>query len=207
MSPRILLLPALVACLAIAADKKPPKGDAANDSVAVECTILEAAQLQQLLGSDFGGLYVVVETTLTPQAAKPLDIHLDDFLMRSEQTGEHTGPLVASQIAGSSSLVVTPTGVGGGAVGAQNTGGYGGFGGIMMGSGGGMGTVQGNKSEVKTSAKKDPMLDVLKRKILTEKTTTEPVTGLLFFPMEKEKIKHLVLIYTAKQDKLRIRFK
>jgi len=203
---RTLLSALLVATLLPAAEKKLPQGDVGNDSVEVKATILDDEHLKQNFGCDFGALYVVVEATLTPQAGKPLDISLDDFLMRSEQTGDHTGPLTASQIAGSSSLVVTPTSGPGSGMGAQNTG-WGGFGGLMIGGGGGGGAVQGNKSEIKDSGKKDPMLEVLKRKILAEKTTTEPVTGLLFFPMEKEKTKHLVLIYTAKQDKLRIRFK
>ena len=46
------------------------------------------------------------------------------------------------------------------------------------------------------------MLSVLKRKILPEKTVSEPVTGLLFFPLDKEKPKHLALVYTTPTGKL-----
>ena len=59
----------------------------------------------------------------------------------------------------------------------------------MMG-GGAMGAPDrgdNTKVEVKESAEKDPMLSTLKRKILAEKTVTETVTGLLFFPLDKEK--------------------
>ena len=74
------------------------------------------------------------------------------------------------------------------------------------------------KTEIKTSEKRDPLLDVLKRKILTEKPVNEPVTGLLFFSLDKEKPKNLVLVYTtpappatdesaAAIPKLRIKFK
>ncbi|MES1261099.1 MAG: hypothetical protein ABUS49_05115, partial [Acidobacteriota bacterium] len=139
-----------------------------------------------------------------PKGGKPLDIRLDDFLLRSDQTGEHTGPLAAAQIAGQGALVVKR-----GDPPRSKTGFGGGFGGIMMG-GGAMGapdTTDRTKVEVKESAEKDPMLATLKRKILSEKTIGEPVTGLLFFPLDKEKPKHLALIYTTPSGKLRMQFR
>jgi hypothetical protein len=133
--------------------------------------------------------------------------------MRSEQSGAHSGALAASQIAGQDTLVVHQAdtrkkGVSFG----------GGMGPILMGGGGNAAPPPESKVEVKNSEKRDPMLDVLKRKILPEKPTSEPVTGLLFFPLEKEKPKNLVLVYTPPNanppaadasvpDKLRIRFK
>jgi len=198
----LLTLSFIVSNVAAAAEKKLPAGDVANDSVELKAVVLDAEHLQQTFGTDFGGAFVVVEVTLTPKSGKPLDVHLDDFLMRSEQTGEHTGALAASQIAGSSSLVVQQT-----AEGRSKTSGYGGFGGVGVGSSPGMPAAVSNKVEAKNSDKKDPLLDVLKRKILADKTTTQPVTGLLFFPMEKEKVKHLEMTYSAKQDRLKVRFK
>ncbi|HXJ42421.1 MAG TPA: hypothetical protein VNH18_24280, partial [Bryobacteraceae bacterium] len=92
----------------------------------------------------------------------------------------------------------------------QKRGGFGGgFGGIMMG-GGGMGqpTIQDKtKVTVKEDTEQDPLLGMLKRKILAEKTITEPVTGLLFFPLDKEKPKNLALVYTTPSGKLRFKFK
>jgi hypothetical protein len=158
--------------------------------------------LRQTFGSDFGGIFTVVEITLTPRGGKPLDVHLDDFLLRSEQTGEHSGPLAPSQIAGQGALVVHQDGNQG-----RGKGGFsGGLGGIMMG-GGSAEPPPEPRTEMKNSDKKDPMLDVLKRKILAEKSIAAPVTGLLFFPLEKEKPKNLDLIYTTPSGKLRMKFK
>jgi hypothetical protein len=192
------------AAAAMAKDKKLPSGEASNDTVLVNGTALDSDQLKQIFGSDFDNGFAVIEVTLTPKGGKPVEIRMDDFLLRSDQTGEHTGPLLAGQIAGQGTLVLhrgDPP---------KSKGGFsGGFGGIMMG-GGAMGAptaVDNTKVEMKESGEKDPMLSVLKRKILPEKTVTEPVTGLLFFPLEKEKTKHLALIYTTPAGKLRMQFR
>ena len=114
-----------------------------------------------------------------------MDVHLDDFLLRSESAA-HTGPLAAAQIAGTEVLIVhqtqPQTGRGGGF--------SGGFGGIVStGSSGAPPRPPNSKVELKQSDQRDPMLDVLKRKILVEKPITETVTGLLFFPLERKKSK------------------
>ena len=51
-------------------------------------------------------------------------------------------------------------------------------------------------------------LEALKKAILTEKTITEPVSGVLFFPLAaKEKARSLVLSYASPGGKMRIEFK
>jgi hypothetical protein len=201
---RILITALLVGAFALAKDKKLPTGEAANDMVEVNAVDFDADQLRDTIGTDFDGTYVVIEVTLAPKGGKPLDVHPDDFLLRSDQTGEHTGPLAASQIAGSETLVVRR-----GDPGARTKGtSWGGFGGIMMGGGsGGPAPVQNSHAEIKDSDEKDPIVNVLKRKILAEKTINEPETGLLFFPLEKEKPKNLTLVYTTAQGRLRMKFK
>ena len=187
-----------------AKEKKLPSGEAANELVNVSATVMDSDQLKEIFGSDFDKAYTVLEVTLTPKGGKPLDVKIDDFLLRSEQTGDHTGPLLAAQIGGEGSLVVKR-----GDPPKSKTGFGGGFGGIMMG-GGAMGapdTTDRSKVEMKESTEKDPLLSALKRKILVEKTISEPVTGLLFFPLDKEKPKHLVLVYTTPSGKLRMQFK
>ena len=81
----------------------------------------------------------------------------------------------------------------------------------MGGMIGGMGSAgpppEQAKVEAKDDRESDPLLYMLKRKILAEKAVTEPVTGLLFFPMEKEKPKNLALVYTTSAGKLRFKFK
>jgi hypothetical protein len=172
-------------------EKKLPSGEAGNEVVHVEATCLDAAQLKDTFGTDFDNMFSVVEVTLMPRGGKPLEVHLDDFLMRSEQTGSHSGPLAPSQIAGQGTLVVHQT-----EQKAGHTGFSGGLGPIMMGSGGNGAAPPQSRVEVKNSETRDPLLDVLKRKILPEKPAGDTVTGLLFFPLDKEKPKNLVLIYS-----------
>ena len=50
------------------------------------------------------------------------------------------------------------------------------------------------------------MVGVLKQKELPETKTDKPVSGLLYFPMEKQKIKDLELRYTPGDDKITMRF-
>ena len=50
-------------------------------------------------------------------------------------------------------------------------------------------------------------IDALQAKMLPAKTTTDPVTGLLFFPIPKKKAKDLDLVYTSPLGKLHIKFR
>ena len=80
----------------------------------------------------------------------------------------------------------------------------------MMGGGGSPGMIpqpDNSKIEIKDDRERDPLLGMLKRKILTEKAITQPTTALLFFPLDKEKPKHLALVYTTPSGKLRFKFK
>src|SRR5580704_4636560 len=102
---------AIVLALALSAaswggEKKLPSGDGGNEVVGVTATCLDSDQLKEIFGTDFDKMFSVIEVTLTPKGDKPLDVHLDDFLVRSEQTGEHSGPLAASQIDGQGTLVL-----------------------------------------------------------------------------------------------------
>ena len=48
---------------------------------------------------------------------------------------------------------------------------------------------------------------MLEEKILPEKKTTEALTGLLYFPLGKQKGKDLELVYKAADGKISVRFK
>ena len=51
-------------------------------------------------------------------------------------------------------------------------------------------------------------MKVLNEKMMPEKKTdSEPVSGLLYFPMEKQKQKDLELIYNTPDGKLSLRFR
>jgi hypothetical protein len=200
---RLIALALVLALAALGKDKKLPSGEAANDVVRVSANCLDSETLKDIFGTDFDRMFSVVEVTLTPKGGKTIDVHLDDFLVRSEQTGDHSGPLAAAQIAGQGTLVVHQSDRQKGKSGVSW-----GMGGLGMGAGGGsVAPPPEVRAEIKNSESRDPMLDVLKRKILAEKPASETVSGLLFFPLDKEKPRNLVLIYTTEPGKLRIRFK
>ena len=177
-----------VCALLIAAEKKPPQGSVENDNLSIAATILGTDQVKQAVGSDFGNGYTVLQIRVTPKGGKEVAIHLDDFLLRSVSDGDHSGPLVASQIAGDGALVVSRTY-------APRT------------SPDSPQPLAGTKVEMKSGGGQSDVLEALKKQILAEKTISEPESGLLFFPLEKEKAKNLVLTYTTAEGKLRMQFK
>jgi hypothetical protein len=192
MIPRALglSLSALAVCAVLcAADKKSPRGQADDESVTITATVLSPEQLRDAVGSDFDNNYTVLEVRLSPKGTMPYLVHLDDFILRSESSGEHSGPFsVASQIAGAGALVVEQK--------------YGNRPNVNSPR-----PIEGTKVEMKDDVKADPALDALKKKMLSEKTISEPVSGLLFFPLAKEKPKNLILSYKTPQSKLRLSFK
>ena len=221
MFPKILVSGLLLAHLIQASGngKKTPSGTAQNDSLEVNATVLpDRDAIKQALGSDLGGHYVVVDVQVRPRATKPVAIHLDDFLLRTDKDGERTTPFAPTQIAGRGALVVSQTGGGGAAFGENPGPVWGGYPGStdrprrmggnspVMGNGGGETSAQ---ATVKSGAgeKEDPLLKVLKEKILPERETDQPTSGLLFFPMEKQKAKDLELIVTTPEGKLNLRFR
>ena len=174
-----------------AAEKRLAAGQAENDALRISATVLDAAHLRDAVGSDLGDHFVAVEVKITPKGTEPIVFSLDDFILRSQQSGEHTGPVVASQIVGAGELVVSRT----------------------YGNRSGPGEprmIEGTKVELKNEkldAAAKSLEDTLKEKILAEKTTAAAFSGLLFFPLEKEKPKNLALSYSGPKGKLRIDFK
>ena len=62
--------------------------------------------------------------------------------------------------------------------------------------------------EVSGKQKENPLLAILKEKILPEKEIAEPLTGQLYFLMEgKQKVKDLELFYKTEAGRISIRFK
>jgi hypothetical protein len=184
-----LLVAALALCSALmAADKRSPQGTAEDESVAITATILSAEQIKEAVGSSFDNDYTVLDVHVTPKGGKPYTVHLEDFILRSESSGDHSGPFVAAQIAGAGALEVART--------------YG-----NKANPDSPRVIESTKVEMKNDEKPNAALDALKKKILAEKVVSGPVSGLLFFPLSKEKPKNLVLSYKTPQSKLRLSFK
>jgi hypothetical protein len=182
------LIAILLCTIASAADKKPPQGHGEDGAVSIAATLLSPEQLKQSVGSDFNNEYTAIEITVMPKAGKPYLVHLDDFILRSEASGEHSGPFTSpGQIAGSSNMQVERV--------------YG-----NRENPDSPRPVTGTKLHMKEDEKADPALAPLKQKMLAEKTITEPVTGLLFFPV-KDKPKNLILSCKTPESHLRLNFK
>jgi hypothetical protein len=195
----------------------PVTTQAGNDKLAITATVYcTKDEVKEQLGSDLGGYFIVVKVDLTPKGK--LAVSPDDFLLRSYKDGQKSQPFAPSQIAGRAALVVRSTGNGGSV--AADAGGpvWGpGLGGPMWfpGSGGvsgGSATSDTSSAEAKidtnANAKEDPLLAVLKAKILPDKQTAEPLSGLLYFSLEgKYKAKDLVLQYNGPAGKLQLEFK
>lgn len=179
-----------VSAAILAADKRSPQGQVEDDTVAITATVLTAEQIRQAVGSDFDHDYIVLDVRVAPKGGTPYVLTLEDFILRSESSGEHSGPfLSAGQIAGAGALQVART--------------YGNRSGPDQPR-----PLEGTKLEMKPDEKADPALEALKKKMLASKNISEPAEGLMFFPLSpKEKAKNLILSCRTPHGHLRMAFK
>jgi hypothetical protein len=115
---------------------------------------------------------------------------------------------VASQIAGRGALVVTEKSAG--TSGGPQFGSPYDYPAYGAGVGGGPSQVTEAQAKIQAGSKdkESPLLKVLNEKIMPEKKTdSAPVSGLLYFPMEKQKQKDLELVYNSPDGKLTLRFR
>jgi hypothetical protein len=209
----------LVAVTAVfAAEHKPPAGSGENESVDIAATLYaDRDSIRGILGSDLDGNYIVLDVRVTPKYEKEVSIERDQFVLRTDKDGEKSTPFTPSQIAGRGVLVVSESGSGGGFMGDRGgpmIGGYpgGGMPGRLGGESPGVGNAAGetttqSKAHSGSKDKEDPILKVLRQKMLPEKKTDQPIAGLLYFPLGKQKIKHLELLYDGPGGKISMRFK
>jgi hypothetical protein len=222
MVARIVAVALLAVFLAPAAKKTVAEGKGENQELALTVTLYTTPEdVKELLGDDLGGHFIVADVKVEPRYGKEVSISRDDFVLRTDKDGEKTTPFAASQIAGRGALVVRQTQQGGsraavglGMPGSGYPGGYpGGYppsgtGGPSAGSGG-EGDTSTPEATVRNAArdKPNPLEQVLKDKGLPEKKTAEPVSGLLYFCMEKQKVKDLELSFGGRENRVTLRFK
>jgi hypothetical protein len=199
-----MLLLALVP-LAAAPKKTIATAKGENEDLILTATIyIDPQEIQQLVGSDLEGHFFVADVRVEPKYGKEVAVDPDDFVLRTNKDGEHTQPYVASQVAGKNVMTVAlpkPS--------APKTGF--GIGGAM----GGIGTASespdtaASKVTVKISSdeKDNPLEKSLDQKMLPRKKTEQPVSGLLYFPMEKQRMKDLELRYGGTENRITLRFK
>ena len=209
---RMAGLAVAVAMVAAGAPKKTvATGRGENEDVILNVTIYtDPAAVKQALGDDLGGHYIVAQVTVEPKYTKEITIDRDDFMLRTDKDGDRSKPMAPSQIAGAGALLVKGT-KGPGGLGAERGTGWSLGGAIGLGGGGtGMGPGAaggGVEATVEKGGQESPVKKVLEEKVLPEKKIDGPVTGFLYFPLEKQKMKDLELVYGGRENRIRIRFK
>ena len=208
MALRVFALALLSGLLLAAPGKKVTSGSARgeNEDLILSVTIhTDPADVKELIGDDLGGHYIVADVKVEPKYGKTVTIDRDDFVLRTDKDGEKATPFVGNQIEGREALIVKKAGADGGKHGGIGVGAYGGgFG------GGSPETDHGEVTATMQSAakvKENPIQKVLDDKILPEKKTDQPASGLLYFPLEKQKLKDLELYYGGQENRISLRFK
>ena len=211
-----------VAGLAWAAEKpKTPTVQDSNEMVEITATAYaDKESVVKLLGRDPGFPLIVIDVKFAPRLENKIALWRDDFTLLSNKDGQRSQPLSPSQLAGSGALMVTSRGYTPGS-------------GMRSGSPGNTplgypditgtgrprpldtedqltsGTAGGNEVTDRTGGKQkeDPLLQVLKERVLAEKETADPVTGHLYFVLDgKHKLKDLELIYKSQGRRILLDF-
>jgi len=206
-----------VAAAASAADKQPPAVQAENERLAITATLHAGKEaLRQVVGADLPGDFIVVSIRVAPKAGHTLEVHRDDFLLRSDKDGQKCQPFAPAQIAGPSALVISQGGGRGGVMSEDRGPVWGGIGGGRPRRLGGEGAAIGNvgagsvQAGLESDAKRreNPLLAALRQKALPEKSASEPLIGLLYFLLEgKHRPKDLELRYEGPGGKLSLRLR
>jgi len=199
------------ALLLTAADKKTPsQARGENLDLVLNVTLYDdPALVKGLLGTDLDGHYIVADVKVDPKYGKEILIDRDDFVLRTEKDGEKSTPFAPSQITGKNAVIVS-----------QSKGAPAASPGMVLAGplvlkGGALGSSKPAdvddqpKAAPQAGAQQsdDPLKKLLSDKILPEKKTSEAVSGLLYFPMDKQKRKDLELDYGGRENRIALRFK
>lgn len=203
MKVRILALLAAMALLLAGGDKKEKRivGTAMgeNQDLILHVTLyLDPASVNEAVGTDVGGHLFVAAVKIEPKYGKDILVDRDDFVLRTDKDGEKTTPFAPSELAGGPALVVPHQRIGG------NEGAIL-YGGVAPKVNGPAVFKDGKPGDGKTG---DALEKALEAKVLPEGKTDQPVSGLLYLPMEKQKLKDLELDYGPPGDnRITLRFK
>jgi len=200
----LLLLPALTLPAAKKNTVATARGE--NEDVVITATLhIDPEDVKEMIGNDLGGHYIVAEIKFEPKYGKDLVIDRDDFLLRTDKDGEKATPYSGSQIAGQGALIIGTVDKNQGVASPGWTGVK-----APVVKGGGAAKPKDGEPASKTPPDNSGdagLQKTLDAKILPEGKTDKPVTGLLYFPMEKQKMKDLELYYGDKEHRISMRFK
>jgi hypothetical protein len=193
MPGRFLACLLSIVCLLPAAQKTVATATGENPDLALTVTLyIDAAGVMELIGDDLDGHYIVANVKIEPKYGKEVSIERDAFVLRTDKDGERATPYSPGQIAGRGTLVVRQ---------------------VQRERGPGPATAGGGGDSVPTGVTmqngdaENPLEQTLKDKQLPEKTTNQPFSGLLYFVMEKQKMKDLELTYGARENRITLTFK
>ena len=206
----------LLFCGVLLAKEKKLTGPArgGNDVLDITATVLvDKEAVTKALGRDPGLPLILVSLKVAPKADNVVQIFRDDFTLLLSRDGQKSQPLEPGQIAGRGGMVVSSQGVAGSG-GAMSKGPSFGIPGMGRMGGGGVGNAP-STTETKTTIQANtdeadnPLLQVLKDKVLPEKETNDPQSGLLYFLFDGKppKPKDLSLIYKFRGGKVIMDFK
>lgn len=195
------------------AGKKVGVGRAENEDIIVTANLYSSPEdIKDLLGNDLGGHFIVAEIKVEPKYGKSATVARDDFEMRNLSDNERSTPFAPSQIAGHAALVVKRAGDSDDGTAKKGSKKPTLSGSIGLAGTGSPGNVVGDpnistKLENADQPKDKDLEKLLKDKQLPEKTSDQPISGLLYFAFEKVKLKDLELAYGPKNSRLFLKFK
>ena len=184
-----------------------PKTSAGNEQVDIVATIFMGEdEVTQKLGEDPGPGIAVLEVQVIPKTDQPVQVSPEDFILLAHDDGERAKPFEPAEIAGQGALVVTNTPAKG-----KKGAAFGSLGGMI---GGGSGSSPGNSRAPNINTRMDErnegnknLLKALRAKQLPTKDSKEPVSGLLYFPLDgKHKLKNLAVLYRGPAGRLNLEF-
>jgi hypothetical protein len=216
---RIIAAASLMACTAVAGDVKPPVTvEQSDETLRIIATLYhDRESVTKLLGRDPGFPMIVIEVKFSPRGENQIPLWLDDFTLLSFKDGQRSQPLTPSQLAGRGAISVVSGRYQ--APGMANNGNRR----IVLTDPTGRQPPPRPTNETQTSEgstgesqikvddgekeKEDPLLSLLKERVLPERETNEDSTGLLYFLLDgKYKPKDLELIYKSRGKKLLLEF-
>lgn len=207
-------LPALIFLAALFFEAAPKKtvvtAHGENQDMILTVTVYSTPEdVKELLGTDLEGHYVVGDVKVEPKYGKDIVVSHDDFVLRDMEAVEKSTPFEPSQIAGKAALIIVRNEEGTGNQPARPK--FGGMGG--MGGASSPGSTNNGPTNVKAKMQnadepKDAALEkLLTDKMLPEKKTDQATSGLLYFALEKVKVKNLQMDYGGKENRITLRFK
>lgn len=194
MVSRLGLLLILIAAVLCAASRK-NVGYARGENEDLKLTMaiyIDPADIKELIGFDLDGHYIVADVTVEPKYGKTVLIDRDDFLLITNRDGEKARPFAPSQVVGAGALVLGQV--------TDNSG---------IGSPGWSGAVTPviRSGGATATAKENPLKEKLEKRMLPAVKTDKPAAGLLYFPMEKQKMKDLELLFGGRENRITLAFK